>query len=237
MIKIFGHRGAAGYALENTFESFQKAIEMNVDFIETDIQQTLDGNLLVFHDNTLDRLTNGSGFIEEKTYQEVSQLRYLKDGSKIITLKEYCEFCKENNIKSFIEVKGENIASSVLKVLLEIFNTEDFILGSFFHKQIVEAKKENPKVQTCILFEGYFDQLYEYIIYTNADFISVGFESVSLGLVNDVKKANKNLIFWTINDEIDAIKAFKYNPYGIVSNYPDKIKKLYMQQSLPKNAS
>lgn len=71
---IIGHRGIAALAPENTLSSFQLAFELGIDYIEFDVRLTKDNQLIIFHDDTLERTTNGQGNIEEKTFQEISQL-------------------------------------------------------------------------------------------------------------------------------------------------------------------
>jgi glycerophosphoryl diester phosphodiesterase len=73
-MKVIGHRGAAGLAPENTFASFDLAIKLGVDAIETDVQMTKDGKLVLFHDELLDRTTNGMGSLQEKSWQELQEL-------------------------------------------------------------------------------------------------------------------------------------------------------------------
>ena len=75
-----GHRGAKGHVAENTVASIKKAIELGVDGVEIDVFRCLSGEIVVFHDKTLDKLTNGSGYIEEKSLSELKELKVL--GSK-----------------------------------------------------------------------------------------------------------------------------------------------------------
>lgn len=73
-MKVIGHRGAAGLAPENTFAGFDLALEIGVDGIETDVQKTRDGKLVLFHSGVLDRTTNGAGVLQETSWQELQQL-------------------------------------------------------------------------------------------------------------------------------------------------------------------
>src|SRR3954468_3765636 len=73
-IKIVAHRGASGYAPENTIAAFDKAVEMNADYIEIDVQRSQDGKLVVIHDQTVDRTTNGTGNVKDLTFQQLNRL-------------------------------------------------------------------------------------------------------------------------------------------------------------------
>jgi len=225
MMNIVGHRGAAGYALENTINSFSIAQKMGVEMIETDIQITKNGKLVVFHDNIVNRISNGSGYLRDFTFDELSKFT-LSDGSKILRLEELCVFCKENGLKLFAELKGQNICTQTANVLKNYFTTDEFIIGSFFHKQIHEIKNEKPKIQTCIIFEGYITNMYNYIIQNNVDFVSLGFESVTDSIVKELKKSKKGYMFWTLDQEIEILKAVSYEPSAIITNYPDRVMKL-----------
>src|SRR4051812_40176733 len=86
-IKIIGHRGAAGLVFENTLASIQKAIDLGIEIIEIDVWQTTDGEIVVFHDAYLDRITDATGFIAEMSYEKLENTP-LKNGDKIPTLKE-----------------------------------------------------------------------------------------------------------------------------------------------------
>ena len=74
--KIYGHRGASEYAPENTMEAFQIAYEMGADGIELDVQLTLDGHLVVIHDETVDRVSDGRGFVKDMTLGELKSLHF-----------------------------------------------------------------------------------------------------------------------------------------------------------------
>src|SRR2546423_14892890 len=73
-MKVIGHRGAAGLAPENAFVGFDLALDLGVDGIETDVQKTKDGMLVLFHDDRLDKTTNGTGVLQEASWQELQQL-------------------------------------------------------------------------------------------------------------------------------------------------------------------
>ncbi len=232
MIKVIGHRGAAGHALENTFASFEKARGLGVDMFETDIQMTLDGQLVIFHDNILDRITDGHGYLADYTYKELRSIK-LQDGSEIILLEDLCKYCRDIKMPLFAEVKNSGIAEIVIKTLLKYFNVNDFIIGSFFHKQIHELKQVYPKVSTCIIFEGILTEMMQYIYKFPVDFVSFGFESFNDNIFSELKQSKINYMFWTLNLETEINKAIAYEPYAIISNYPEKILKHISAASMP----
>ena len=76
--KVWAHRGASGYAPENTLDAFRKAVEMGADGIELDVQMTKDGELVVIHDETIDRVSNGKGWVKDYTYEELKKFNFNK---------------------------------------------------------------------------------------------------------------------------------------------------------------
>ena len=81
--KVWAHRGASGYAPENTLDAFRKAVEMGADGIELDVQMTKDGELVVIHDETIDRVSNGKGWVKDYTYEELKKFNFNKTRSFI----------------------------------------------------------------------------------------------------------------------------------------------------------
>ncbi len=75
---VFAHRGASGYAPENTMASFEKAVELGTDGFELDVQLTADGELVVIHDEWLERVSNGTGFVKDYTYEQLKRFNFNK---------------------------------------------------------------------------------------------------------------------------------------------------------------
>jgi glycerophosphoryl diester phosphodiesterase len=112
---VIGHRGAAGYAPENTLSSFALAIECGVDMIEFDVWKCSSGELVVFHDTKLERLTDGYGTVTSHTLEELKQLTVL-GCEKIPTLIEVLDFI-DRRVKVYIEIKDADIAADVLQII------------------------------------------------------------------------------------------------------------------------
>jgi len=139
MFLKIGHRWAAGYEPENTLASFKKAIDLNVDMIELDVYLCKTGELVVLHDPKVDRTTNGIGYIEEKTFEEVRNLDAGK-GEKIPTLKEVFELTNRK-VKINIELKWAGTAKPVSKLIKEYVENkwreyDDFMISSFDHYEL-----------------------------------------------------------------------------------------------------
>jgi glycerophosphoryl diester phosphodiesterase len=222
MTKIIGHRGAAGLALENTISSFKKAVNLKADMIEIDVQRTADNQLIVFHDNVLDRITNKKGFVKDLNTASLSKVT-LKNKSKILLLDDACKFCRDNRIELFIELKSEGIATEVFNTASKYLRPEKLIIGSFHHHEIANLIRSKLNVKTCIIFESYPVNLLNYVLAINSDFVSVGFEAVTDEMIKELKKTRKKILLWTIDTKTEMSKALSYKPFGIITNYPNSL--------------
>lgn len=148
-MKVIGHRGAAGLAPENTFAGFDLALELGVDGIETDVQKTKDGELVLFHDHLLDKTTNGTGVLQEMPWQELRRLdagswfdgRYA--GERIPLLIEALERYGARTYFD-LEIKQLGIEDEVLRIVEQLnllaritFTSQDF-------SAICSLKEKNP---------------------------------------------------------------------------------------------
>ena len=114
-IQVIGHRGAMGHAPENTITSIKKALMFDVDAIEIDVFRCLTGEIVVFHDKKLSKLTNGKGNIENKTLTELRKLKVMETDS-IPTLEEVISVIN-GKVSLNIELKGKNTAKGVLDIM------------------------------------------------------------------------------------------------------------------------
>jgi glycerophosphoryl diester phosphodiesterase len=218
--KIIGHRGAAGLVFENTLNSMLKAIELGVSCIEFDVWMTTDGELFVFHDAYLDRLTNETGFTAEISTEKLKQLR-LKNGDEIPTLKEIVAIAKARKVQLLVEVKAENAFEETLKILEKELPYSAFIVGSFYHTPIMDLKKANPELQTSIMFEGVPAMLEDYLEMVNPDYVTASIDTVNNSLADTVKSQGRRLLLYTVNTEAEIKLAREASPYGIITNYPN----------------
>ena len=148
--RVFGHRGAMGYAPENTFASFERAIELGVDAIELDVHLTADGEVVVIHDHELDRTTDGDGILGEKTLAELKSLdagRRFGDeyiGQRIPTLGETLEWARGRCVLD-IEIKGgpwpyAGIEAKVVDLIREHEMVDQTIVISFEHPTVARVR-------------------------------------------------------------------------------------------------
>jgi len=223
LIKI-GHRGACGYEPENTLKSFERAIELKVDMIEFDVMQCASGEIVVIHDETVDRTTNGHGLVSDLTLSDLKKLD-AGDGEHIPTLYEVLDLV-DRRCKVNIELKGDQIAQKV-NLIIEGYvkkgwSYDDFLVSSFDFNEIREFQKYNNQVQTELLFyepADYFKIAQEY----NCNIIGLDMSLVNQEIITNAHAHNIKVFVYTVNDfkDIEFLKNLGVD--GIFSNYPDKL--------------
>ena len=148
---IVGHRGAMGLAPENTLKAFKIGCGSNVEVVECDIHLSKDKKLIVIHDNTLDRTTNGEGWVRDFTLEELKKLD-AGDGETIPTLDEVINLVMDYNKKLIIEIKGESweVVKETTAHLIEYLKgnkySDKFIIHSFWHAAVKLIKEKYPQI-------------------------------------------------------------------------------------------
>jgi glycerophosphoryl diester phosphodiesterase len=154
---LIGHRGACGYEPENTLLSFSRAIEMGSHGIELDVHVCKTGELIVIHDNKLERTTNGTGKVSDKTLEELKLLDAGK-GEKIPTLADVLDLLKDNTTIINIELKGYGTLIPTVNLLKEYFDKgfspSKIVITSFIHQYVKECRSLLPVVSTGLLIRS-----------------------------------------------------------------------------------
>ena len=227
-ILVVGHRGAMGHALENTIESVKKAIELNVDGIEIDVFKSKTGELVVYHDPFLSRLSNSNAFIEQISLDSIKKIKLL-GGQSIPTLNEVIEIIPENIFLN-IELKGENTAIETNKVIIEYINRSNFtpssfIVSSFRWDELVEFRNTNKDVPIAILVDSLYkiDIAIKLAKEINAFAINPNNEFLTKEIVKKVQSLNIKVYPYTIND-LSSIKRMKsMGVDAIITDFPERI--------------
>ena len=225
---VVGHRGAMGHALENTVESVKKAIELNVDGIEIDVFKSKTGELVVYHDPFLNRLSNSNALIEQISLDSIKKVK-LVGGLSIPTLNEVIDIIPENIFLN-IELKGENTAIKTNKVIIEYINRSNFtpssfIVSSFRWDELVEFRNTNKDVPIAILVDSLYkiDIAIKLAKEINAFAINPNNEFLTKEIVKKVQSFNIKVYPYTIND-LSSIKRMKsMGVDAIITDFPERI--------------
>ncbi|MFA9190397.1 glycerophosphodiester phosphodiesterase family protein [Flavobacterium sp. FZUC8N2.13] len=225
MLKI-GHRGARGYEPENTLVSFQKAMDLQVDGIELDVHLSLDGELMVIHDETIDRTTNSKGEVNTFTRAELQNLN-IENNNKIPTLEEVFDLV---NRRCFINVELKSFDSAEKTVTLiekyiqdKNWEYSDFIVSSFDWKALQDVNLRNPKIPIGVLTEADLDEALAFAKIIKAKSIHPDFQLLSKENTAQLQEKGFEVLPWTVNEPADIKKIQSFNVNGIITDFPDRI--------------
>lgn len=240
MCKIFAHRGYSGKYPENTMIAFKKALECGVDGIELDVQLTKDGEVVIIHDETIDRTTTGKGFVVDYTYEELEKFdasfKFKDLGfNKIPTLREYFQLVKDYDIVTNVELKtGINeylgIEEKVWELIKEYNLEEKVIISSFNHFSVMRMKKIAPQLKYGFLSEDWIIDAGKYTHSHGVQCYHPRFNNLVPNVIKELKKYNLEINTWTVNLEEDMRYLYSNNIDVIITNYPElaqEIKKEY----------
>ncbi|MDE8239091.1 glycerophosphodiester phosphodiesterase [Erysipelothrix rhusiopathiae] len=220
--KVVSHRGESVKAIENTLESLQIASTYKPDYVEMDIQMTQDGHLVVFHDNTLKRLSKQSDNIHLLTLEEIQKVTLVHNGyeSRIPTFDEYVAEAKKLNQPLMVELKTSK------------YDQDDFIEKMIatldkYEMRPVTAFQSLDKTAILKLKELYPDTYTGYILGLNigglerldVDFYSIEDSSISSRTLNDIERYNKDLFVWTVNEEDRMDLYLTMEVTGIITDH------------------
>jgi len=239
MLLKIGHRGAMGYEPENTLRSFKKAIEQGVDMVECDAHLTKEGHVVIIHDDTINRTTNGKGKVSDLTLKELKEFDAGKK-ERIPVLQEVIKVCK-GKCKLNVEVKGIKPAKKVTEIIVKEKFVKQTIISSNHQESLLEAKKKG--IETALIYwatktdwgQVIFNlsrilimPITKRLILRRARNANVGVINLSMhlatrGMINFLHKRGFKANVWTVNDADDIEKMKELGVDGIFSNFPDRI--------------
>lgn len=230
--KIWAHRGASGYAPENTIEAFRAAVEMKADGIELDVQLSKDGELVVIHDETLERVSGTFGYVRDLTLAELKELdvscpipRFLP--TRIPTLGEVLEEMKGTKLKINIELKTglyfyPGIEEKTARLVRRMEMEKKIIFSSFNHQSVMKIKSLCPKAKTAFLVS---DVLVNAASYAKKNGVNAlhpaNHHMQDEGLIVRCHKKGIAVNIWTVNNRDDMKKYCLWGADAIITNYPD----------------
>ncbi|MFV8441591.1 glycerophosphodiester phosphodiesterase [Flavobacterium sp. LB2P44] len=224
MLKI-GHRGAKGYEPENTFVSFQKALDMQVDGIELDVHLSADGEIIVIHDETIDRTTNGKGFVSALSLRELKAFQI--EGNEIPTLREVFDLVNQDCFIN-IELKSYEVTDKVVSLIEKYVSKkgwkyERFLISSFDWNALQQVAFLNDKIPIGVLTETDLDLALAFAKFIQAKSIHPNFHLLTKENTAKIQEKGLQVFPWTINEleDIQRIKTFNVN--GIITDFPNRI--------------
>ena len=229
-ILVVGHRGAMGHVLENTIESVQKAIELNVDGIEIDVFKSKTGELVVYHDPFLSRLSNSNAFIEQISLDSIKKIELI-GGYFIPTLKEIVDIFPEKFFLN-IELKGQDTAFETNKIIINYLNTYNFpaskfIISSFIWDELKKIRSINKDIPIAILVDSLYkiDDAIKLAKQINAVALNPNKEFITKEIVNKIQSKNIKVYPYTINTPRNIRKMRSMGVDAIITDFPERIKR------------
>lgn len=223
---IIGHRGAMGHETENTLASVQKALDLGVDMIEIDVFKIESGEVVVFHDDTVDRLTNGGGAIEGYNISDLKKLT-LDGNHKIPMLQDVLKLI-DHKVPLNIELKGGDTADRVHFIMAYYikergWSHDDFLISSFNWEELKKMRELDETIAIAVLTEEDPKDAISMARNLKAIAINPNIGKATMENVKLVHDAGFKVYTWTVNEEEDIMKARNIGVDGIFTNYPDRI--------------
>ena len=221
-----GHRGVKAYEPENTLISFQKALELNANGIELDVHVCKSGELIVLHDFTVDRTTNGTGAVSDLTLTELKKLR-INGTIEIPTLDEVLALCNKSHFIN-IELKGTHTAQLVCDCIernrkQNNFDYSNFIISSFQREELAMVAQYNSKIPIGVLTQASVEQALEWADEFRAKAIHPHFSLLTTENVALTRQKSYQIYTWTVNELEDIQRVKQLGVNGIITDFPDRI--------------
>jgi len=232
-MRIYGHRGSNDVAPENTMDAFKLAIESGADGIEFDVQLSKDGEVVVIHDFTVDRTSDGMGRVCDMTLKELEALNLSLEPEKKIqipTLREIFETFKENvffNIELKYPSRYSNDICKRVVALIEEYGVQDrTLISSFDHRLLKRVADLNDQIRLGVLIYSYLLNPVDYI--ENLGFkphsIHPATEFLDETFIRHLRDHGHKVYVYTVNDKEDMLYLNKIGVDGIITDVPKQMK-------------
>ncbi|MNW28449.1 Glycerophosphoryl diester phosphodiesterase [compost metagenome] len=233
----FAHRGASGTCPENTMIAFRQAIELGATGIETDVQRTKDGKLVLIHDESLERTTGLPRLVKDVIGAELEALDAGSwfdpsfQGERVPELHELLELGREHGIVLNLELKNgivpyEGLEAEVVAAVRSFGIEEQVIISSFNHYSLVECHRLAPDIRTGVLYMEGLYRPWEYAQSIGATALHAYKEAVAPEWVKSAAGAGVAYHPFTVNDEEEMRVFLGYGVRGIITDYPERLHSL-----------
>lgn len=226
MVLRIGHRGAAGYEPENTLRSFEKAVDLGVDMIELDVQICATGEIVVIHDTSVDRITDGKGLVKNLSLQELKDLDIGK-GERIPLLSEVLDLVS-GRAGLNIELKSKGTPEPVNDLLHRNIGRkgwmkEQFMVSSFHPGVLLDFSRICEGIRTAVLIENMPYGADEFGSMIGSYSVNPNFRYLREDFVKSTHDRDMKVIPWTVDNPHDIKRMIDLGVDGIISDYPDRI--------------
>ncbi len=224
----YAHRGASEYAPENTLSSFYLGLLQGANGIETDVQRTKDGVLVLFHDDTIDRVSNGTGKLCDYTLEELKELKICGNCTtgfydRIITFREFLENFSQYDIKFAIELKGAGVEEDTLNMINEfgIFNKTTFT--SFKYEYIKKIKELDSNARVGWLVKEVSDENIKMLRDIGGEEMAPEAACITDEIMKNLRALNLGVRAWGVSSISLMKKMCDLEVDGMTVNFPDRL--------------
>lgn len=234
---VWAHRGASGYAPENTLAAFQKAVDLGADGVELDIQLTKDDQIVVIHDETIDRTSDGKGWVKDYTLEELRAFNYNRTKPEykhadIPTMRDVFELLKPTGLFINIEIKTgvvfyEKIEEKILALAKEMGMEDRVCYSSFNHYTVTRIHELKPDAEVGFLYADGPIDMPSYGVKHGVNALHPALYNLQYdGFVKECKEKGLKLNVWTVNERPYMEMCCQYGVDAIITNYPDIAKEV-----------
>lgn len=233
MTKVFAHRGASGYAPENTLEAFALAGEQGAQGIELDVQLTKDGEVVVIHDETIDRVSTGKGAVRDYTLEELRSFSFHNhkkeyEGVQIPTLREVLEQVKPGGMEVNIELKTgiywyPGLEEKTVELVKAAGMENRVIYSSFNHYSVQKILELDAEAETSYLYSDVLLNVENYAKNTGVCGLHPAVYHLKMAdFLESYRRSGLKVRVWTVNDEADMRQFIEKDLEAVITNYPDR---------------
>ena len=232
---IWAHRGADGYAPENTLPAFQMAADMGADGVELDVQLTKDGQIVVCHDERLDRTSNGKGWLNDFTLVQLKEMDFSGGnkeyaGVQIPTLREVLELLKDTGMYVDLELKTKTfpypgIERKCINLIKEMGYDNRVIFCSFNHLSLQKIRLLAPEMKIGYLYLHAAASLIPFAKKLGVDALHITQRNILVpGFVEKCAEQGIAINAWTINNEKEYQCCADNGVHAVITDYPDRVR-------------
>ena len=224
----YAHRGASEYAPENTLSSFYLGLIQGANGIETDVQRTKDGHLVLFHDDTVDRVTDGEGNFSDYTLEELKNLKVYGNNTtgfydRVVTFREFLEKFSNYDITFAIELKGPGVEEDSLKLIKEFGIMDKTIFTSFKFDYIKKIKELDKSAKVGWLMFADEENATEKLLSIGGEEMCPMAEKVTPELMKEWRSAGLGVRAWGVANVSIMKNMCEIGVDGMTVNFPDRL--------------
>lgn len=216
-----GHRGAAGHAPENTIAAIHQGISLGADFIELDVRCTCDGQLVLMHDELVDRTTNGAGILSRLTWDRL-QLLDAGGGERLPSL-EAALAAVSGCAGVMLEVKAPNTGPAICRFVQASAFSGPVVCASFLHEEILAIHRIDPLAKTMLLIEDLPTCAAALARQTHATLVGLSIDFLTAEVVRSLHNAGVGVWCYTVNEHRLIRSAIELGVDGVISDFPERV--------------